>query len=114
MAVYPKQLQLFATDTGFRAGLGDDPLLPAIALTTSVNVLLNVLHKGDRNITSVHDGERIEERFRPFDTSFGDVQVTLDAVPHTFNEVIGRMRDAWDTYRAVSNNSIGLATSTQN
>ena len=114
MSTYPKQLQKFAGNTNFRKGFGDEQVLPAVAVDVSVNVLLNILHKADRNVSTVHDGKRIEERFRPFDTSFGTATVSLDAVPHTANEIIDRMRAVYDSWHAWGPDNNGHATSVQN
>lgn len=114
MAVYPKQLQLFDSDTGFRKGFGDEQVIPAQALDATVNVLLNILHKADHNITVPHTEPRIEARFRPFDNGFGAVTVSLSATTHTANEVITKMREAYDTWRVVNSNSFGLASSVDN
>lgn len=126
MANYPKQLQLLDTnyiggDIG--AGAGDKVIYsngftPPTDVT--VNDLLAVISDTlyGIDLTGVTNLIRTRDRFRAFDTSFGDTVVYPGGVAMTSdqaaNELIEIMRVLWDIDRAVTNNSIGYATSTQN
>ena len=123
---YPKQLQLFdenyiGGDIGPGSGkreIYSNGFTPPGDVT--VNILLavinDVLH--DLDLTGITNSKRTAERFRAFDTSFGDVVVYPGGVAMTSaqaaNEMIEIMRVLWDIDRAVSPNSIGYATSVKN
>ena len=128
--MYPKQLQQFdqvseATgpggskirDTSFSdvVVLGDGS---TVVVDYTVNTVLRFLEEDyyKHYITTI-DHVRREPRFQPFDTPFGDV-VVFPAGTITGDQAAGElieiMRVLWDIDRAVTNNSIGYATSTQN
>jgi hypothetical protein len=121
MATYPKQLQLFDRNvTGGYAGTVWFAGTGVIAGNTPAPITVNqVIHRLEEKYTGHAENVthvRHAPRFRTFDTSFGDVVVFADPPGSTqvANQLIEKMRDLWDIDRAVSNNSIGYATSTQN
>ena len=125
MSIYPKQLQLFdknviGGDIG-TPSFGDTVVLSAAVTPISdytVNTIIRFLEEDYTGYITTLDHVRHEPRFRPFDTSFGDVVVFPSGVAigtdQAANELIEVMRILWDIDRAVSNNSIGYATSVDN
>lgn len=124
MSAYPKQLQLFdknmiAGDIG-TPSFGDYVTLgdgSTVVVPYTVNMIIRFIEEDYTKYVTTVDHVRHEPRFRPFDTSFGDVvvfpvgNITGDQAA---NELIEVMRVLWDIDRAVSSNSIGYATSVQN
>ncbi len=121
MATYPKQLQLFDKNViggniGTPSFADTDVLAADVAGPITVNQVIRHIEEKFTGYSSTATHVRREPRFRPFDTSFGDV-VVFPGVPGNSqgaNELIEKMRVLWDTDRAVTNNSIGYATSVQN
>lgn len=117
MAIYPKQLQQFDGDTAFRTGRINEPVLSAgtVSGDKTVNDILGILElhfSGD-----ILSRTRSRPRFQHFDTSFGSKVIFTDAqviTEQVAGELIGILRVLWDIDRAVTNNSIGYATSVQN
>ena len=129
MAIYPKQLQFFtpvsdATGPGGSkvrdTSFGDYVVFPAgtpVASDLTVNTVLRFLEEDYTGyLTTINDTRR-EPRFRPFDTSFGDVVVFANGSTITgnqfANELIAILRTLWDIERRVAPNRIGLATSVE-
>ena len=129
MAIYPKQLQLFtpvsiATGPGGSkvrdTSFGDYVVFPngfSVLGDYTVNTVLRFLEEDYTGyLTTINDTRR-EPRFRPFDTSFGDVVVFADGSTITgnqfANELIAILRTLWDIERRVAPNRIGLATSVE-
>lgn len=126
MSNYPKQLQLFDAnyiggDIGPGAGnkvIYSNGFTPPADVT--VNILLSVIDNEIYGIdlSGITHNERTKPRARKFDTSFGDTVVFPGSVAITgdqaTNELIEVMRVLWDIDRAVTNNSIGYATSVDN
>ncbi len=125
MVIYPKQLQLFdknviGGDIG-TPSFGDkviltDGVVPAGGYT--VNRLIRFIEEDFTGYITTIDHVRHEPRFRPFDTSFGDVVVFPggEAVSgdQPANVLIGLFRNLWSNDRKVTNNRIGYATSVLN
>lgn len=121
MATYPKQLQLFDRNvTGGYAGTvwfaGSGVLAGNTPGPITVNQAIRHIEQKYTGYTSTAEHVRREPRFRPFDTPFGDVVVFADSPGSSqgANQLIEVMRNLWDTDRAVTNNSIGYATSVKN
>jgi len=126
MATYPKQLQLIDSPSSIREGargLGDkvvysNGFTPPSDVT--VNALLAVINDTlyGLDLSGITNQIRTRDRYRRFDTSFGDTVVYPGGVAMTSdqaaNEMIEIMRVLWDVDRAVTNNSIGYATSVDN
>jgi hypothetical protein len=54
---------------------------------------------------------RTYPKFQQMDTSFGSVSIAVtDAVDKTVNELLALIAEAFDTYKAVTTDSIGQAT----
>ena len=130
MAIYPKQLQLFtpvsiATGPGGSkvrdTSFGDYVVFPngfSVLGDYTVNTVLRFLEEDYTGyITTINDTRR-EPRFRPFDTSFGDVVVFASGSTingdQVANELIEILRVLYDIERTVTNNRIGFATSVLN
>lgn len=129
MAIYPKQLQQFdlrswATTPGNTqirdTSFGDTVVLSdgfTVIEAYTVNTMLRFLEEDYTKYVTTIDHTKSEPRFKPFDTSFGDV-VVYPAGPitgdQTAGEIIDIMRVLWDIDRTVSDNSFGYATSVQN
>lgn len=130
MAIYPKQLQLFtpvsiATGPGGSkvrdTSFGDYVVFPngfSVLGDYTVNTVLRFLEEDYTGyLTTINDTRR-EPRFRPFDTSFGDVVVFASGSTITgdqvANELIEILRVLYDIERTVTNNRIGFATSVLN
>ena len=125
MASYPKQLQLIDERSSIRKGdrgLGDQVVYgsgftPPSAVT--VNDILGVINSLLYGIDlSATNSRRTRDRYRAFDTPFGDTVVFPGGVAINFdqaaNELIEVLRILWEIDRTVTNNSIGYATSVQN
>ena len=60
---------------------------------------------------------RTYEKFKPLDTSFGDVSITVTtnnvSVNKLVNDILALIATAFDTYKAVDIDTIGQATSVQ-
>lgn len=60
---------------------------------------------------------RTYEKFRPLDTSFGDVSIAVTVgettVNRTVNQLLALIATAFDTYKAVDVDTIGQATTVQ-
>ena len=60
---------------------------------------------------------RTYEKFKPLDTSFGDVSITVTtnnvSVNKSVNDILALIATAFDTYKAVDIDTIGQATSVQ-
>lgn len=130
MAIYPKQLQLFtpvsiATGPGGSkvrdTSFGDYVVFPngfSVLGDYTVNTVLRFLEEDYTGyLTTINDTRR-EPRFRPFDTSFGDVVVFASGSTingdQVANELIEILRVLYDIERTVTNNRIGFATSVLN
>ena len=129
MAIYPKQLQQFDTrsfattpgNTQIRDTSFGDKVILTDGLTVladyTVNKMIRFLEEDYTGYITTIDHVRREPRFQPFDTSFGDVVVyptgTISG-DQAAGEIIAIMRVLWDIDRAVTDNSIGYATSTLN
>ncbi len=129
MAILPKQLQQFddtviPAPTGGQIGgpsFGDHVVLASGITPVSnytVNMVIRFMEEDYTQYITTIDHVRHAPRFRPFDTSFGDVvvypsgvQITVDQVA---NEIIDIMRVLWDIDRDVTANSFGYASSTLN
>ena len=124
--MYPKQLQLIDEPSSIRKGdrgLGDKVVYsngyaPPVDVTVndvlaSINNLLNGI-----DLTGITNNKRTRDRYRGFDTPFGDIVVYPASVAMTSdqyaNEMITILRVLWDIDRAVTTNGIGYATSVQN
>ena len=130
MAIYPKQLQPFtpvssATGPGGSkvrdTSFGDHVVFPngnPIASDITVNKLLRFIEEDYTGYLTTLGHTRREPRFRPFDTSFGDVVVFSSGFNITgdqpVNELIEILRVLYDIERTVTNNRIGFATSVLN
>lgn len=115
--MYPKQLQQFDDDAAFRVGRVNEPVMSAgtIATDTTVNDVLGILELHFSKDTL--SWSRTRPRFQHFDTSFGDTVVFTNGqviTEQVAGELIEVLRILWDIDRAVTDNSIGYATSTQN
>ena len=121
---YPKQLQLFdktvinsnigTPSFGDKVVLGDGS---TVVVPYTVNMIIRFIEEDYTGYITTVDHVRHEPRFRPFDTSFGDVVVFAPGTisgDQAANELIEVIRVLWDIDRAVSPNSIGYATSVKN
>ena len=126
MASYPKQLQLIDERSSIRKGnrgLGDQVVYssgftpPSAVTVNDVLAVINNLIYGI-DLTGATGYRRTRDRYRAFDTPFGDTVVFPGGVAITFdqaaNELIEVLRILWEIDRTVTNNSIGYATSVQN
>jgi len=131
MANYPKQLQLYPTNS-YAGTVGDrvreaspgDRVIITDGFTPPSDMTINsiiydigsVLYGVD--LSGITYNKRTRPRDRFFKSSFGDIVVFLASNPisgdKAANELIEIMRTLWDIDRAVTPNSIGYATSVQN
>ena len=128
--IYPKQLQNFDA-VSLASGPGGSKirensfgnkvvltngLLPVTDYT--VNVLLRFLEEDYTGYITTIDHVRREDRFTPFDTSFGDVVVFPNNVAivgdKAAQELIDIMRVLYDTDRTRGDAQTGYATSVLN
>ena len=123
--MYPKQLQLIDERSSIRKGnrgLGDQVIYsngftpPAdVTVNDLLGVINNLLYGID--LSGATNSRRTRDRYRAFDTPFGDTVVYPGGVAmtsaQTANEMIEILRVLWDINRAVTNNGIGYATSVQ-
>jgi hypothetical protein len=126
MATYPKQLQLIDSPSSIRGGtygLGSSTVYSNgftppgdVTVNDLLAVIQDTLYGID--LSGATNEKRTRDRYRHFDTSFGDTVVYPGGVAVTSdqaaNEMIDIMRVLWDIDRAVTNNSIGYATSVDN
>lgn len=124
MSVYPKQLQLF-DETVINSDIGTPSFGDRVVLSNgetvitpyTVNLIIRFLEEDYTGYATTIDHVRHAPRFRPFDTSFGDVVVFAPgpiSSDQVANELILIMRVLWDFDRAVTFDSMGYATSVQN
>ena len=122
---YPKQLQLIDERSSIRKGsraLGDQVVYsngftpPADVTVNDLLAVINALLYGI-DLTGITNNIRTRDRYRAFDTPFGDTVVYPGGVAMTSdqyaNEMIEILRVLWDIDRTVTNNGIGYATSVQ-
>lgn len=130
MSIYPKQLQNFDT-VSVASGPGGSKIRETsfgntVVLTNgitpvadyTVNTLLRFLEEDYTGYITTIDYTKSEDRFRPFDTSFGDTVVFPNGVAivgdKPAQELIDIMRVLWDNERTKGANQTGLATSVDN
>lgn len=130
MSVYPKQLQKF-DQVSYATGPGGSKVRSTsfeshVVLTNgltpvmdyTVNALLRFIEEDYTNYITTIDYTKSEDRFRPFDTSFGDTVVFPSGVAlvgdKPAGELIDIMRVLYDNERTKDANRTGLATSVLN
>lgn len=129
MAIYPKQLQKFV-DVSLASGpggtkvrentFGDHVVLgngSTVVGDYTVNKILRFIEEDYYGYITTIDHTKHAERFRPFDTDFGDKVVfangTVLNADQVANELIEVMRVLYDIDRARGANNTGKATSIQ-
>ena len=123
MTFYPCQLQQWDTlADNISEPVRGDSLVIALAYNPptylTVNKLLDLMH--DTLYPTFTNRTRRVDRFRRFDTSFGDVVIypsgTAIAAGKTYRQIVTALRAAWKTYASrgtASSPKTGLATSVQ-
>lgn len=132
MANYPKQLQ-FYTENSIARGPGDSQVRDAapgerpvisdgfnppgdLTVNDIIFDISSIIYGID--LSSITFEKRTRPEHRLFKDGFGQVVVFPGSTPisgaKSVNELIAILRVLWDIQHAVTDNSIGLATSVQN